>query len=80
MPKRNNSEVAYHDATKHSYLSVQINPNYVDHGTQPTAFKVYPKFYRRVKLNLNNSLHGFIWLTSAVTLERYIKMCTTNYG
>ncbi|MBI1241562.1 SagB family peptide dehydrogenase [Umezakia ovalisporum] len=73
MPKRNNSEVAYHDATKHSYLSVQINPNYVDHGTQPTAFKVYPKFYRRVKLNLNNSLHGFIWLTSAVTLEKVYK-------
>jgi SagB-type dehydrogenase family enzyme len=63
----------YHDATKHSYLSVQVDPNYVDASTQPSAFKVYPKFYRRVKLNLNNKIHSFIWLTSAVTLEKVYK-------
>ncbi len=73
MPQSKNLETAYHDATKHSYLSVQINPNYVDASTQPTAFKVYPKFYRRVKLNVNNPLHSFIWLTSAVTLEKAYK-------
>ena len=38
---------AYHEQTKHSYLSVQIDPNYVDSSTQPSAFKFYPKFYRR---------------------------------
>jgi SagB-type dehydrogenase family enzyme len=73
MPKGHNSQTNYHDATKHSYLSVQINPNYVDAKTQPTAFKIYPKFYRRVKLNLNNPLHSFIWLTSAVSLEKMYK-------
>ncbi|MEH1846375.1 MAG: SagB/ThcOx family dehydrogenase [Nostoc sp.] len=63
----------YHDATKHSYLSVQIDPNYVDPSTQPSPFKVYPKFYRRVKLNLNNPVHSFISLTSTITLEKVYK-------
>ncbi|MGI8502642.1 MAG: SagB/ThcOx family dehydrogenase [Hassallia sp.] len=65
---------AYHDATKHSYLSVQIDPNYVDSSTQPSSFKFYPKFYRRISLDfLNNSTHSFIWLTSAITLEKTYK-------
>jgi SagB-type dehydrogenase family enzyme len=64
---------AYHEATKHSYLSVQLDPNYVDASTQPSSFKVYPKFYRRVKLNLNNPVHSFISLTSAITLEKVYK-------
>ncbi len=82
------SELDYHQATKHSYLSVQIDPNYVDASTQPSAFKVYPKFYRRaqpsafkvypkfyrrVKLNVNNSVHSFISLTSTITLEKMYK-------
>ncbi len=73
MPSSQISGKAYHDATKHSYLSVQLNPNYVDASTQPSAFKVYPKFYRRVKLNLNNPVHSFISLTSAITLEKVYK-------
>lgn len=73
MPSSQISGKAYHDATKHSYLSVQIEPNYVDASTQPSAFKVYPKFYRRVKLNLNNPVHSFISLTSAITLEKVYK-------
>ncbi|BBD66492.1 hypothetical protein NIES4072_62380 [Nostoc commune NIES-4072] len=73
MPSSQISGKAYHDATKHSYLSVQLDPNYVDASTQPSSFKVYPKFYRRVKLNLNNPVHSFISLTSAVTLEKVYK-------
>ncbi|MEH2159733.1 MAG: SagB/ThcOx family dehydrogenase [Nostoc sp.] len=73
MPSSQISGKAYHDATKHSYLSVQLDPNYVDASTQPSAFKVYPKFYRRVKLNLNNPVHSFISLTSAITLEKMYK-------
>ncbi|MEH2123271.1 SagB/ThcOx family dehydrogenase [Nostoc sp.] len=73
MPSSQISGKAYHDATKHSYLSVQLDPNYVDASTQPSAFKVYPKFYRRVKLNLNNPVHSFISLTSAITLEKVYK-------
>jgi hypothetical protein len=73
MPLSQISGKAYHEATKHSYLSVQLNPNYVDASTQPSPFKVYPKFYRRVKLNLNNPVHSFISLTSAITLEKVYK-------
>ncbi|MEJ1935097.1 SagB/ThcOx family dehydrogenase, partial [Nostoc sp. NIES-2111] len=57
MPQSDVFGKAYHDATKHSYLSVQLDPNYVDASTQPSANKVYPKFYQRVKLNLNNPIH-----------------------
>ncbi len=73
MPQSKISGKSVHEATKHSYLSVQIDPNYVDAATQPSAFKVYPKFYRRVKLNLNNPVHSFISLTSAITLEKAYK-------
>ncbi|WP_375505704.1 nitroreductase family protein [uncultured Nostoc sp.] len=73
MPQSQISGKTYHDATKHSYLSVQLDPNYVDASTQPSSFKVYPKFYRRVKLNLNNPVHSFISLTSAITLEKVYK-------
>ncbi|MEH2383329.1 MAG: nitroreductase family protein [Nostoc sp.] len=73
MPQSQISGKAYHEATKHSYLSVQIDPNYVDASTQPSPFKVYPKFYRRVKLNLNNPVHSFISLTSTITLEKVYK-------
>ncbi|MBG1239849.1 SagB/ThcOx family dehydrogenase [Nostoc sp. NZL] len=73
MPSSQISGKAYHEATKHSYLSVQLDPNYVDASTQPSAFKVYPRFYRRVKLNLNNPVHSFISLTSAITLEKVYK-------
>ncbi|MEH2186385.1 MAG: SagB/ThcOx family dehydrogenase [Nostoc sp.] len=73
MPSSQISGKAYHEATKHSYLSVQLNPNYVDASTQPFSFKVYPKFYRRVKLNLNNPVHSFILLTSTITLKKVYK-------
>ncbi len=64
---------AYHDATKHSYLSVLIDPNYVDASTQPTALKFYPKFYRRFPLETDNSLHSFIRLTSTITFKKNYK-------
>ncbi|MBD2695024.1 SagB/ThcOx family dehydrogenase [Anabaena catenula] len=64
---------SYHDQTKHSCLSVQLNPNYVDASTQPTTFKVYPRFYRRLQLNRNNPIHDFLWLTSAITFEKIYK-------
>ncbi|NDJ23683.1 SagB/ThcOx family dehydrogenase [Nostoc sp. B(2019)] len=73
MPQSEVSGKVYHEVTKHSYLSVQLDPNYVDASTQPSAFKVYPKFYRRVRLDFNNLIHSFIGLTSAVTLEKVYK-------
>jgi SagB-type dehydrogenase family enzyme len=63
----------FHDATKHSPLSVMLDPNYVDASTQPTAFKSYPHFYRRFLLDEENSVHNFIRLTSAITLTKKYK-------
>ena len=63
----------FHDATKHSPLSVMLDPNYVDASTQPTAFKSYPRFYRRFRLDENNPVHNFISLTSAITFEKKYK-------
>lgn len=31
----------YHEATKHSYISVRSSPHYLDWSTQPSQFKVY---------------------------------------
>ena len=63
----------FHDATKHSPLSVMLDPNYVDASTQPAAFKSYPRFYRRFPLDENNPVHNFIRLTSAITFEKKYK-------
>ncbi len=63
----------FHDATKHSPLSVMLDPNYVDGSTQPAAFKSYPHFYRRFRLDENDPVHNFIRLTSAITFEKKYK-------
>lgn len=63
----------YHEATKHSYQSVLMDPNYVDASTQPSSFKLYPKFYRRFPLEADNPVHSFIRLTSAITFEKLYK-------
>lgn len=68
----------YHKATNHSSLSVKLNPNYVDASTQPSVYKVYPKFYRRYHLEDDNPVHSLIQLTSAITLEKVDKNCQTQ--
>lgn len=60
----------YHEATKHSVLSVQLDPNYVDASTQPSVFKKYPKFFRRFPLDLSRSIDQFLSLTSAITFQK----------
>ncbi|MBP0018027.1 MAG: SagB/ThcOx family dehydrogenase [Cyanobacteria bacterium SBLK] len=68
----------YHEATKHTPLSVQIDPNYVDPRTQPVAFKTYPHFFRRFPLEPENSLHRFLSLTSAITYQKEYRDGTTQ--
>jgi len=43
MADNRNLEAAwtYHDATKHSYLSIRSNPHFLDWGNQPLSFKIY---------------------------------------
>src|SRR5690242_8483843 len=44
MTDNRNSEAgwAYHEATKHSYLSIRTNPHLLDWANQPRPFKIYP--------------------------------------
>ncbi|MEM9538214.1 MAG: SagB/ThcOx family dehydrogenase [Cyanobacteria bacterium P01_E01_bin.42] len=68
----------YHEATKHSPLSVQIDPNYVDPRTQPAAFKIYPHFFRRFPLEPENPLHRLLSLTSAITYRKQYRDGVTH--
>ena len=60
----------YHNATKHSWRSVQLDPNYVDARTQPAAWKIYPHFFRRFPLDTENPVHRTILLTSAIAFQK----------
>jgi len=48
MTDNRNSEAAwaYHEATKHSYLSIRSNPHFLDWANQPLPFKIYPTLER----------------------------------
>src|SRR5256885_13541731 len=48
MTDNRNSEAAwaYHEATKHSYLSIRTNPHFLDWANQPVPFKIYPTLER----------------------------------
>ena len=63
----------FHDATKHTPLSVMVDPNYVDYSTQPTVFKRYPHFYRRFPLEAGDRISELMRLTSTITLNKQSK-------
>src|SRR5438132_5908281 len=48
MTDNRNSEAAwaYHEATKHSYLSIRANPHFLDWANRPLPFKIYPTLER----------------------------------
>src|SRR5207248_3192291 len=48
MTDNRNSEAAwaYHEAKKHSYLSIRANPHFLDWANQPLPFKIYPTLER----------------------------------
>jgi len=66
----------YHSATKHSWRSVQIDPNYVDARTQPATWKIYPHFFRRFPLDPEYPVHRMLSLTSAVTFQKQYREST----
>ncbi len=45
MPDNHDSEVAwnYHNATKHSYVSIRTDPHVLDFANQPLPFKIYAR-------------------------------------
>lgn len=62
--------MSYHLQTEHTYKSVRMNSSFLDWGTQPSAFKSYPKFYPRFKLDISNPLDNTIVLSGKITFEK----------
>ncbi len=59
----------YHQKTEHTYHSVR-NGRYIDWDTQPSAFKTYPHFLPRTKLEFDNPTHRLILLSGAISAEK----------
>jgi len=60
----------YHSQTEHSYNSVRMNSGFLDWATQPSAFKTYPKFYPRFKLDATKKLDKIVLLSGKITYEK----------
>ena len=59
----------YHEATKHSYMSVRQHPNYLDWSMQPSPFKVY-EGYPLIPLVTSNKTHRFIYLLGGINAKK----------
>ena len=60
---------SYHEATKHSYVSVRTKPNYLDWSIQPTPFKIYEGF-PLIPLDMENPWHKFLYLLGGITAKK----------
>ncbi len=60
----------YHEATKHSWLSVRENPNRLDWENQPRSMKIYPEGFERIRLDRSCSAHSFIYHIGGITAKK----------
>lgn len=60
----------YHEATKHSWLSVRQHPNRLDWDHQPAALKFYPQHYPRIPLQKAFASHNFIYHIAGITAKK----------
>ncbi len=60
----------YHEATKHSYVSVRTHPNYLDWSMQPSPFKIYPDSLPLIPLDLTNPTHRFLYLLGGINAKK----------
>ncbi|QKF81560.1 SagB family peptide dehydrogenase [Halarcobacter ebronensis] len=65
-----NSFFEYHNKTKHSYYSVRSFPNRLDWDNQPSAFKSYPKEFKKIELDLEKENHSFIYYIAGITAKK----------
>lgn len=59
----------FHQQTKHSYISVRKNANFLDWRTQPKNYKTYPHFFQRFNIEDYEELNG-LNLIGGVTFEK----------
>ena len=60
----------YHEATKHSWLSVRQNPGRLDWENQPASMKFYPDDLPRIKLSKAYKAHTFIYHIGGITAKK----------
>ena len=60
----------YHEATKHSWLSVRQNPGQLDWENRPASMKFYPDDLPRVKLSKAHKAHTFVYHIGGITAKK----------
>lgn len=60
----------YHQKTKHSYHSVRNFPNRLDWDNQPSAFKTYPKQFKRIALGEEYPNYDFLYYIAGVSAKK----------
>ncbi len=60
----------YHEATKHSWISVRQNPNRLDWERQPASMKLYPSELPRIELSKEFPAHTLIYHIGGVTAKK----------
>ena len=60
----------YHEATKHSWISVRQNPNRLDWERQPASMKFYPSELPRIELSKEFPAHTLIYHIGGVTAKK----------
>ncbi|RUM43645.1 MAG: dehydrogenase [Hydrogenimonas sp.] len=60
----------YHEATKHSWLSVRQYPNRLDWDNQPASLKFYPSTYPHTPLTKAFPAHNLIYHIGGITAKK----------
>ncbi len=61
---------AYHEATKHSWLSVRQRSGGLDWSTQPSVYKRYPAELPRVSLLEETPVKRFLYRVAGITAKK----------
>lgn len=65
-----NDFFSYHMKTKHSYFSIRNFPNRLDWDNQPSAFKSYPKNFKRFELDIEKQNHSFLYYIAGISAKK----------
>ncbi len=60
----------YHELTRHSYLSVRQNPNYLSWEDQPSVYKHYPESFERFLLDMEDEEDRFLFYSAGLTAKK----------
>ncbi len=61
---------AYHETTKHSWISVRQHAYTLDWSTQPSTYKRYPVDFPRISLLEENPIKRFLYRVAGITAKK----------